>query len=282
MTETIGMGAIPFAPRYVPANAAEDEHAALARIRKELDTDPPKKAIESKDGYDYLHSYYVFARANQVFGALNVAYLHRASKVLHTGTAKTRNGDRDYVVCEATAGVIITLPGDRVFYTEGTATCDGMGKGYGDAFTIAQKGAYSDARKIALRPLGKTFGSDFSIKDPVLHALEDRANIIERETKAAAKPANAPADHTPPPQDTTNSSTATTADPDAGIRTAWGKLYTAIEHVYSITEKEAKKQKARDLVTAEYPTVSLREITVAQIDSVRNILNRKADENAAR
>jgi hypothetical protein len=162
------------APRYIPLSGNDvDENAALERIRTELDREPPPEAIKRKDGFDYLHGYYVLARANQIFGALNISYRHIRSAVLHTGTAHTRSGERCYVVCEATAGVQIALPGDRTFYTEGTATCDGIGRAYGDAFTIAQKGAYTDARKIALRPLGKTFGSLFSmVDDPSVESLE--------------------------------------------------------------------------------------------------------------
>jgi len=161
-------------PRYVPHAGDTDDAAGIARILKGLDTEPPPEAVKRKDGFDYLHGYYVLARANAIFGPLNVSYRHVRSAVLHTGSITVKSGERCYVVCEATAGVSIALPGERNFYTEGTATCDGIGRTYGDAFTIAQKGAFTDARKIAFRPLGRTFGAYFSMDDPSINTLDSQ------------------------------------------------------------------------------------------------------------
>ena len=188
----------PVTLRYIPIEGSKGEEAALKRIATELAAAPPTDAIKRKDGFDYLHGYYVFGRANFIFGALNISYRHVRSSVVHLGTVTTRSGERSYVVCECTAGVEIILPGDRVYYTEGTATCDGMGRSYGDAFNIANKGAFTDARKIAFRPLGKTFGSDFSMGELEVAAIDyPPSDDAPGETKAARQK-NTPAKRSGP------------------------------------------------------------------------------------
>ena len=65
---------------------------------------------------------------------------------------------------------------------------------------------------------------------------------------------------------------------ERAVPIAWGKLYQAILHAYSIEAREDQKAKARELVTNEYKNTRLQDITAQQIDAVRNIVNRDADE----
>lgn len=163
-----------------------DQKAALA---KDLD----EKRVKTREGrgkkFDYLETWDIEDRANQIFGFDGWSCETLELVETWTGKRETRNGTVEAIAFRARVRVTVWA-GDRAVIKEAWGYGDGSGRDLGEASELAVKESESDAEKRAFKKFGWQFGL----------ALYDKSQEhVRAGTDDEPLTTEAPQDTAPPP-----------------------------------------------------------------------------------
>lgn len=154
-------------------------------VQKELDANIPESVISTREGgggkkLDYLETWYVIDRMNQIFGALNW------SKETALMQQVPVDGKVTYV---AKVRVIVNLGNGQVALRDGTGY--GNDKGNFNPHELATKEAESDAFKRAAMQFGRSLGLALYDKSREFVGEQETTKEIQKEIPKSQKPATA-------------------------------------------------------------------------------------------
>lgn len=176
----------------------------LEQLRTELDSKIPRDAISTRDAgqgtkLDYVSSYYVIKRLNEVLGQGNWSYVTKSLALTHAGPFQKKNWKSGQEETQFSAHYLAQV---ELIVRLDDRTTTFMDVGYGDgtdktmpgkAHELAAKEAVTDALKRCAKNLGMSLGlalydkeqENVSEEDETLMAKSEKERVSEQVSKTS-------------------------------------------------------------------------------------------------
>lgn len=170
----------------------------IEQLRQELDAKIPRSEIKTRDGggvtLDYLSSYYVIKRLNEVLGQGSWSYAVNELRLVHAGPFEKKNWKTQQMETNHSAHYLAQVRLTVMFGKDDYVNFEDVGYGDGTdktmpgkAHELAAKEAVTDAVKRCAKNLGMSLGLALYDKEQE-NVSEEVAETKPRPTGEVAKP----------------------------------------------------------------------------------------------